>query len=205
MKKFFVLLILIFAMLLSVGCGGSSSEKTKETTSNEIPQWDPKKGSIDLSDRKNYFVLIDGKKYDLNTNIATFFNDGYAVYDLENMKQEVRAGKYIANDIYFRKNGETYFCMQPINRTDKTITKEECTVYSISIQDTWYTDATIIGGITIGSSRQEVEEVFGMEFGLGTSEEYRMLCYGEVLSYGFNFSFDESWQVISMMVYSYAN
>ena len=202
MKK---ILVVIIAFFLLSACGGGSSNKDSKNKENDIPQWDPKKGPVDIEDRKIYFAVIDGKKYDLNTKITTFFDDGYSTYSDENMKSIVKAGKYVINDVYFRKNDQTYFCMQPINRTSKDITKEECTVFSISIHDTWYTNATIIGDLTIGSSREEVEAVFGTTYEIGSSEEYRNLVFGKIMKYGFKFSFDETWHVKTIMVYSYEN
>lgn len=120
---------------------------------------------INLADNSNYFAIVDGKKYTVSNTIQNILNDGYTVSESgTNLKQVLEAGEYSANTVNMRKGNsyDAYFAVTPINRTAKSLTLAECTLYEIHLNDTWYKNVSIVGGITFGNSIEEVEEVFGI-------------------------------------------
>ncbi|MCL1811744.1 MAG: hypothetical protein FWG41_05975, partial [Methanomassiliicoccaceae archaeon] len=119
---------------------------------------------IDLSDVNNYFAIVDGVKYGMSTTMKDFFNDGFTVSSTDNMNQMIDPKKKFA-DTYLRRDGKTQFAVKPGNRTDKPISKTECSLFSISLHRNWYDGVSVIGGLTIGSSREEVENVFCQGYG----------------------------------------
>jgi len=153
---------------------------------------DSRNTKIDLSDVNNYFAVVDGVKYDMSTTMKDFFNAGFTVSSTDNMNQMIDPKKKFS-DTYLRKDGKTKFAVKPGNRTDKPISKTECSLFSISLHRDWHDNVSVIGGLTIGSSREEVEKVFGPGYG-GKRD-----VFGEEYRLAFIFEYDGSGRVENIL------
>jgi len=184
MKKVLIL-ILVLTTLLVTGCGEKeeSSDKSNNNGSktNTSTPSETTNGKIDLSDNKNFFIIVDGVRFDTNTKIKDILDKGYTLgsSDEKSLTKEFEAGKGQLSALYMKRDGNTIFGASPVNRSNKTITKSECTIYEIFLYDTWYTNVTIVGGLTMGSTIEEVEAVFGTDTLTRTTRSEREKTLGE--------------------------
>ena len=74
----------------------------------------------------------------------------------------------------------------------------ECTIYGISLSVDYNKNVSIVGGLTIGSSKNEVDELFGTEYGAGSSESISV--YGTKPKYRFAFYYDDSMIIKDIML-----
>ena len=181
----FVLLLALSLLAACSGTGGGSDEKNGDNGNGGSTAADLGNGKISLDNDSIYYAIVDGVKYDIHTTVQDILNDGYTVSSTENMSQVIDPNKKFS-DTYLRKDGDTHFAVKPGNRTDKPITKTECTIFSISLFRDWYENVSIIGDLTIGSSREEVEEIFGPGYG-GKRD-----VFGEEHRRAFIFEYDDS-------------
>ena len=143
----------------------STSSSTTDTKSEPVMA-----GQVDLANNSNYFIVIDGVRFDTKTKVQEVLNKGYTVRSSTNLDLEMGAGKGSIDLIYFQKDGETCFGVNPVNRTDKTVKKSESTINKFSLYDTWCKNITIVGGLTLGSTIDEVKAVFGEPGSTSTRE-----------------------------------
>ncbi|MCL2174214.1 hypothetical protein FWH58_02920 [Candidatus Saccharibacteria bacterium] len=139
----------------------NKNDQTGDTTNNQPAHEPVMAGQVDLADNSNYFIMIDGVRFDTNTKIKEVLDKGYTVRSSTNLDLEMEAGKGSIDLIYFQKGGETCFGVNPVNRTDGTVKKSESTISKFSLYDTWCKNITIVGDLTLGSTIAEVKAVFG--------------------------------------------
>jgi len=186
-----ILLTLALAPLVAcseLGSGGSNSSGLIN-------------GLVDLENEVNYFIIVDGHKITLKTTIQDILNDGYTTRDSLDLNKGVEAKSFLFGPIYFGKDGETCFSMTAFNRADKTIPLSQCTFRDIIIDAEWSTNVSIVGGLTLGSSREDVYKVFGKD----SSDSEEVLYYsskGDVKR-TFIFHLDDSGCVSSVRITSF--
>ena len=181
MKKLMTLaLVLALALALLAGCGGnnapsappnaedsenSDASSTSENGANSNETAVSGGGTLNLADNKNFFIIIDGVRYDPSTTIQKILDDGYALSSSFNLDKEIEGEKLGSRNIAFYwdtyPGGEHRFTVSATNRTNKTCRLAECTIYEIHVYD--FTDVTLVGDLTIGSTIEEVEAVFGTD------------------------------------------
>jgi len=170
MKKTFVLamaLLLTISLLSACGDGGGASDNGS-ASNNDTGTSGLVNGKVDLLNRNSYYLIIDGHKYGLKTTVQDIINDGYTIkYELD---KEVKPNTFL--DLHVYKNGEWYFSMHAVNRTDNIIPLAKCTVRELEVQDEWNTTTTFIGGLHIGSSKEDVIAVFGNDNEVQTDTFY---------------------------------
>ena len=183
MKKLMAFaLVLALALALLAGCGGSNAPSappaTEDNESGNAPATsessdagsepaDSSDGKLNLADNKNFYIMIDGVRFDPNTTMQKIIDSGYALSSSTGLDKEVEEGKLGGRNFAFYwggyPGGELRFSISSINRTNKTCPLAECTIYEINLFDNWYTDVTFVGDLTLGSTIEEVEDVFGTD------------------------------------------
>jgi hypothetical protein len=172
---------LIILSLLS-SCGGKSEGGSQQTAT--VPASESKAaksgaaetpaagGKINLADNSIYFVVVDGVKYGANTAIQKILDDGFTARS--KFDRIIDAGKYsTSNTSYWEKGEKSPFATTYINRSDKPVALSACTLYEITVNETWYKNVSILGGITFGNSVDDVEKVFGTDNLLKTTRKQR--------------------------------
>jgi hypothetical protein len=181
------LVVVLGAVVLLVPKEKSSTDNDQTNTTNDNTSDNSSSSQngikINLADNNNYYAVVEGKKYTVNTTIQNIMDDGYTVSESgTNLNQVLEPGKYLLNTVQLLKDGnyDTYFPVLPINRTKKPLTVAESSVFSMDLNDTLSENITIVGGITFGKTIEEVEAVFGVP----TKKEDNLAKPGEtVVSY----------------------
>ena len=183
---FAAILMGIISILTALGCvavlgvilvsnGTINLGGNTQTGVRDADKASPVNGKLNLYDNKNYFIIVDGVRYDTDTKVKDILDKGYTQISGK-MDQVLEAGHFIVNTYGMRWNDDTQFAICPINRTGAPRTVEECTIYEFSLHDTWYKKISIIGGLTFGSKVEEVESLFdGNYFRKSTRSEREAL------------------------------
>jgi len=192
MRKLFTLIVVLVLTLSSLtGCVDSNSGRNNNGFYVN--------GLIDRTDYRNYFVIVDGKRYDLDTTLQDILDDGYEVRAGLDLSREVKPNTYY-DTVFFIRDGERVFGAQPVNLSDKTLPLSQCTIREYDIKVEWYSNASIVGGLSLGCSRDDVIAVFGESL---NPENETFIFYGSGTSNAgiFSFFFDESGNMISAHVF----
>jgi hypothetical protein len=117
-----------------------------------------------------YFIKIDGEKYTYRSKLSDLSKSGYEVND-KVKDQNVPAGKYmimIGGGYLTNKENDTDFKVTPYNDSSNDTTFPNAMLGSVTISDSYDKDEQAIlekiefyGGIHLGSTREELIEVFG--------------------------------------------
>ena len=93
----------------------------------------------------------------------------------------MQKGSYSVSNGFFKdsENGNTIFSVIPINNTDEVVKASEATIGGMSIEEYYYKNYNgkieIIGGITIGSTLDELIDMFGEPTEKDDRENYENL------------------------------
>ena len=120
-------------------------------------------GLVDLKDYRNYYISVDGNRYDMNTTVHEVINDGYTVSSDIDLKEVIQS-KNIKGTLNYYNNNKMVFTGNPINRTNKSVKITECSLYLFHVHASTPSKITTVCGLTIGSTRQEVENAFGVDY-----------------------------------------
>ena len=142
----------------SGGDNGSNNDTSSAGSSGSGGMVD---GVVDLSDDSNYFVIVSGIRYDLNTTVQDVLNDGYSTRKAINLDYEADPGSFVVEQIRFLIDDEVIFAVQAGNRTDNPLPLSQCTLKEMEIKSEWFTDASSVGGLTFGSSKDDIIALFG--------------------------------------------
>ena len=186
MRKTLVLtIVLLFSLCLVTACGKENDNNSNGTNDK-----------INFKDNSIYYAIVDGKKYTMDDTIGDILDrGGYTISSQDNMNQMIDPTKKF-DGTYLRKNDETYFSVQLGNRTNKSISKKECKVFVINLYSVWHKNVSIIGDLTIGSSKEEVMTVLGEgNYGLAST-------YGDNKR-GFEFEYDTEGFVKNIKVFRF--
>lgn len=123
-----------------------------------------------LSNQKNFFVKIDGKKYYIGDKISTLTKAGYKLNE-KAAAETAPAGKYL---ILFGgstlKNEDTKGTLgfTAMNPTKSDVLVKDAYIGALAIEKAFDKEAhaenskmEIYGGLKLGSTKKEVEEIFG--------------------------------------------
>lgn len=178
MKKARKILIigLCFGLIASFvsGCGTKDNRNSSESDSNDSVKSDNNDSTETeepetsfLDDNKSYFFSIDGQKFYAGDDISSLSAVGYTVPESE-ADEELPAGKYMIGAGHMENaNGDSVFDITPYNPTDASVKVSESVIGGFSTSYVWAKDdetalnIEIYGGIKIGSTKEEVETVFG--------------------------------------------
>lgn len=154
------------------------------------PSASPSSGSIektpvDIKDKANYFIMIDGVRFDIGMPVKDFFAAGFSLsdYSFEYWPEEVAAGDSVGIAVRY-KGSESFIGAAILNDSGEIKPPEECQISAFTNVDKSFfgefPSLSIAGGITIGSSIEELETVFGQCGSIGNSifsSEYRDYRY----------------------------
>jgi len=200
-RRFILIVVLVLALSGLAGCGNDSNNSNSSNSGNSNAgnssngYW--KDGLIDRTDYRNYFVIVDGKKYDLDTTLQEILDDGYEVRAGLDISREMKPNTFEL--VFLSRDGERVFKVLPANRTDKPLPLSQCTIQEFEVMTEWYPNASIVAGLSLGDSRDSVIATFGP---LLNPEQEVFIFYGSGTSNAgiFSFHFDESGAMISARV-----
>lgn len=196
-KMFMISMILCVGLFGLVGCG--NKEKSQEQDKEQINF---------LDDNKNYYISINGKKYYAGDKISDFEKSDFKLKESE-ADEKLPAKKYMigAGNIQ-NSDKKTIFQATPYNITDSSIAISESVIGGIDFGGTFVNEEfleelnleiEVYGGITLGSTIEEVREVFGEPSHANETDDYTAYRYGSKEAYrNYYFMFDEDGKVTSI-------
>ncbi len=176
----------VFFMIRSNKNGKNLDNSSKETAQKE--NVDSKTENVTkktnfLDDDKSYFFAIDGKKYYAGDKISDIANSGFSLRENEKIKN-APAGKYIIGaGNMVNSDDKICFSVTPYNIKDTDLTVQETVLGGFSLDknyaknDEKAMNIEIYGGIKIGSTKDEVEKVFGTTDDTSITETYSVYRY----------------------------
>ncbi len=147
-------------------------EDSKKTSST-------KKEKVDIKGKSSYYFVVNGKKYTTENKVKDIEASGYK-QDSTAAETDVPTKTYLIGGGYFRNaKGSTVFSVMPLNTTSDKIKCAEANIGGFTLDDYYFEniDGTVevAGGITIGSSVEDVEAVFGEPTEKDMREDYENL------------------------------
>ena len=151
----------------------SDSSKDSKTDKNESSKTETDKKQtkstdktpIDLEDSSAYYFIVEGTKYKAGDKISKLTENGFKQSKTGAEKEIPANGYLIGGGSILNSDNKTIFDVTPINTTKEKIKGSEGQIGSFSLDKYGYEKlsgkAEIYGGITIGSSIEDVEDVFG--------------------------------------------
>jgi hypothetical protein len=209
--RFFIIAAIVSTMTaVFTSCkntGNKISDGDKVSESNKISDSNRNVGNGGfLADNSNYFAIVDGVRYDANTKIQKILDDGHTTYSTSNLNLTIKPGTKTINDYGMIKDKGSRFRVNVINRTNEPLTVTDCTIYDITLQAAWYSNISIVGGLSFSSSREDILKFFSSRGLKPSSNNATTLSFSQqtssgtpILSGNFLFSFrdgDKLWSII---------
>ena len=186
MRKTLIFTIVLLLSLCFVTACGKENDNNSNGTNDKI----------NFKDNSIYYAIVDDKKYTMDDTIQDILDrGGYTLSSQDNMNQMIDPTKKF-DGTYLHKGEDTYFSVQLGNRTNKSISKKECKVFVINLYSVWHKNVSIIGDLTIGSSKEEVMGVLGEDnYGFAST-------YGDNKR-GFEFEYDTEGLIKNIKVFRF--
>ena len=163
---------------------------------------------LDLTDPSIYYVVIDGVKYNLyDVTVGDFLQAGFTMKYDEDTPVDAKL-------VFTDKSDNTTsvllgienhsFSVRPINYTDNVISLKDCNITGISFssQSNPLFDISTVGNLSVDSTKEDVQSVFGGDGTKFTFESGRHHVDGRGdFSNRFEFSFASYGNRISISLY----
>ena len=183
----------------------SSDKSDADKKSKEID-----KTPIDLENNESYYFVVKGVKYKAGDKISKLIENGFKQSKTGAEKEISANGYLIGGGAILDSNGKTVFDVTPVNVTKEKIKGSEGQIGSFSIDESDYEklsgDVEIYGGITIGTSIEDITAVFGTPSTKVDATEYAgpSYTYSAKTSYrSFTFRFSKDGKVNSIRWQNY--
>lgn len=168
------------------------------------------KTPIDLENSDSYYFVVKGVKYKAGDKISKLTENGFKQSKTGAEKEIPANGYLIGGGAILNSDNKTVFDVTPINITKEKIKGSEGQIGSFSIDkseaEKLSGDVEIFGGITIGTSIEDIESVFGTPSSKTEATEYNgpTYTYNAKASYrSFTFRFDKEGKLNSLRWQNY--
>ncbi len=225
MKKIISILSIIVLVFINLfvltGCGDeedSSSRKSKKeknavntSISNEVeekvvPKID--KTPVDINNKDIYYFKINGKKFTIDNKIKDLESIGFKQDDYYS-KKEIEPNTYMTNCGNMKRTSDKYyiFSVTPVNVTDETVKCSDAKIGEFRLENMYAEkfDGTIeiCNGITLGTSMEDVEAIFGKPTSSYEGETYIKYTYQVTMYKYFEFEFEKDTKTVHNMKWRY--
>lgn len=181
------------------------SSKTDKKESKKID-----KTPIDIENNDSYYFVVKGVKYKAGDKISKLVENGFTQSKTGAEKEIPANGYLIGGGAILNADKKTVFDVTPVNVTKEKIKGSEGQIGSFSIDqyefDKLSEDVEIFGGITIGTSIEDIEAVFGEPTSKTDATEYAGPTYtytAKARYRSFTFRFDKDGKLNSMRWQNY--
>ena len=169
----------------------------EDTDSKAEIKKDTKKTNF-LDDDKSYYFSIDGKKYYAGDKISDLQKEGFTLREIEKT-ENAPAGKYVIGAGHMVNSEDvTCFSVTPYNIKETDLTIEETVIGGLTLEnfsakkDEKALNIEVYGGIKLGSTKDEVEKVFGTTDDITIGDTYTVYKYNSKEVYrSFKIRFDQ--------------
>ena len=135
--------------------------KQKESTTKASDDKTP----IDINDSKSYYFAVNGKKYFAGDKISDLASSEFTLNKTGSEKELAANGYLIGGGAVLNSDKKTVFNITPFNNTKEKIKGADAFIGGFSLNKSNYDllkgEIAVYGGITIGSSLDDVTKVFG--------------------------------------------
>ena len=169
MKKFISILSIIALLAISLfsftGCGSDTENKEENNGANDVADVTEDVNFINNND--SYFFTFEGKTFKAGDKISDLSSVNLSVRDRE-LEEEVPANKYMIGAGYVvNADKKTILHVTPYNTEDSAVKVPETSIGGFNVDandiedDSRLADVEVYGGIKLGSTEEELKEVFG--------------------------------------------
>ncbi|MBR2744324.1 MAG: hypothetical protein IKE01_03390 [Clostridia bacterium] len=137
------------------------------------------KTRVDINNKDIYYVEINGKKFTTDSKVKEIETLGFT-QNKAAAEKDLPKNNYLIGGGYFQNSdSRTVFSVTPVNTNAETVKSAEATIGGFSI-DKYYSDnlkgsVSVCNGITMGTSMEDVEAVFGEPTEKDMREAYESL------------------------------
>lgn len=168
------------------------------------------KTPINLEDSSAYYFIVNGVKYTAGDKISKLVDNGFTQSKTGAEKEIPANGYLIGGGAILNSDKKTVFDVTPVNTTSGKIKGAEGQIGSFSI-DQYEAEKLkggfeIFGGITLGTSIEDIEAIFGQPTSKTDATEYAgpTYTYNAKASYrSFTFRFDKDGKLNSLRWQNY--
>lgn len=182
--------------------GNTTNETGKNTTTQSKPI---DKTPININESSSYFFVVKGKKYSSGDKISELTASDFSFNKTGSEKEIPANGYLIGGGSVLNSEKRTVFSITPYNNTSAKIKGADAVIGGFSLNKSGYDylsgDIEIYGGITIGTSMEDVKAVFGEPTKTTEATEYAGPTYtydAEARYRSFTFNFDKEEKVKSI-------
>lgn len=170
--KWIVSILILFCCIAVLSACRSNGENKTVDNNNQLGNnassalANNQEQKLDFKDSNIYFFSVNGEKYTIENQLKDLEKSGL-IQDNTAAKFEIQKGSYSISNGFFREaaTGKTIFSVIPVNNTDETIKSEDATIAGFFLENYYYKDFNgkieVYGGITIGSTLDQLVGVFG--------------------------------------------
>lgn len=178
MKKILSILVIFVFVFALTGCTNPLKKIEKNTAVSPAAQTTDNKGTVKATTKKkadtnlneDYFFIIKGKKFKAGDKISGIANVGLK-QDSRVVDQKVGKNTYlIGGGTIYNSNDKRVLNITPYNPSDEEVTAKDTVIGGFEIGEYEYgviekevldLDVSIVGGIKLGSTYDELISVFG--------------------------------------------
>ncbi|HJJ07240.1 MAG: hypothetical protein U0O04_08150 [Clostridia bacterium] len=139
----------------------NNTVEQKESTTKASDDKTP----IDINDSKSYYFVVNGKKYFAGDKISDLASSEFTLNKTGSEKELAANGYLIGGGAVLNSDKKTVFNITPFNNTKEKIKGADAFIGGFSLNKSNYDllkgEIAVYGGITIGSSLDDVTKVFG--------------------------------------------
>ncbi len=180
-----LLSLLVAGLCVLAGCGGSGDG-----------------GADFINSTKSYYIMIDGEKFYAGDELANFSEVGYEIEE-DARDLEIESDTYMIGAIYMENEaGDRIFDINPFNHKSSTVELSDAFLGGIRLnaydaeKDERTASFEVYGGIKLGSTMDEVKDVFGEPSMTTESDTYTVYRYESDETYRrYIFTFNEEGKV----------
>lgn len=168
------------------------------------------KTPVDIKSDSSYYFVINGKKYSAGDKISTLSESGFHLNKTGSEIEIQSNGYIIGGGAVLNNENNTVFQITPFNNTKEKIKGADASIGSFYIDESsvkkYNLNVEIVNGITIGTSMQDIEAIFGEPTKKTEATQYNGPTYTYDVSgqyKSFTFNFDKDGKITSMRWQAY--
>lgn len=181
------LFLMMVCLCVLCSCGNKQSEEKQENnivneTANQVESEvaGTHESKINFNDKSSYYFVINGQKYTTENLVKDIESAGFT-QDANAAQTEIQKGSYSLSGGFFKDSttGNTIFSVIPVNNTEEAVKCSDANIGGFYLEEYYYKDYNgkieINEGITIGSTLDELIDVFGEPTEKDLRENYKNL------------------------------
>ena len=164
------------------------SEEEPKDEPEDKPEEAPAEPVTMSDDWKDFTFEMDGHMYQLPMAYSEFVKNGWRIYETESVDEDMRIAAYDKEYVQLT-NGAVKIWVYLINQSGNIKTAKDCNIGRVEISASHNLNLKLAGGITLMSTVEEIEEVYGKASSVSVYDGYTYLAYQDGDSYDVKMQF----------------